>query len=89
MLAPREDGLFRGRIPIVRGANSLPTGGREEVRAAGAGAQRGDQGRGRVRIRTSRGPVPEGQVSALEKATIGVDVADGQGEGVGGVEGNP
>ena len=32
---------FRGTLSSARGANSLPTEGREEVRAAGAGAERG------------------------------------------------
>jgi hypothetical protein len=30
---------LRGNVGFVRGANSLPTGGREEVCAAGAGAE--------------------------------------------------
>src|SRR6185436_10098840 len=48
---------FRGQVSVARGANSLPTEGREEVRAAGAGAQRGSQASGRARIRASRSPV--------------------------------
>ena len=35
-----------GTLPDVRGANSLPTGGREEVRAAGSGSERADQADG-------------------------------------------
>src|SRR5262245_48294277 len=41
--------VVSGRVTVVRGANSLPTGGREEVRAAGARAQRRDQALGRAR----------------------------------------
>ncbi len=45
---------FRPTLPQARGANSLPTEGREEVRAAGANAKRAGQASGRARRRAAR-----------------------------------
>ncbi len=54
---------FRQPLPKTRGANSLPTEGREEVRAAGAAAQRRDQANGRARTRASRSAgAPQAQI---------------------------
>ena len=66
--APRGARISKGpslvpaaMVMFVRGADSLPTEGREEVRAAGAGARREGQACGRARIRASRKPVrPKG-----------------------------
>ncbi len=43
---------FRGGLPVVRGAKSLPTEGREEVRAAGA--KRGEEARRAVERASAR-----------------------------------
>src|SRR5262245_41111208 len=56
--------LARGIVAVVRGANSLLTEGREEVRAAGAEAQLG----GQVGRRAFFGERPTGAQQASEQA---------------------
>ena len=68
----RDRRPLRGRVRCVRGANSLPTGGREEVRAAGAGAQRGEPGAAvepRIRGEPRAGAPAGRRLSAQAKAT--------------------
>jgi hypothetical protein len=64
-----ETGAFEKQRGFVRGANSLPTGGREEVRAAGAGAELGVR-RAVEPCLASRSPVRrEAQTSSEAEAT--------------------